>query len=200
MTEDFYLIIIVALLPLSAIMIVSQVNPYYALVTRGILGAIAALVYALFGAADVALTEALVGTMLSITLYGIAVRSSMCMRLGVITKELNEHGKLTEDLHLTLSKALRKYHLRLELVPYEHEEELQNALMKQEVHSILLAKNQTINLENIPLSEAKLVNQIHTRIPRLYEIMNHEISIKSVDLIYINQEDLKTHEFEVSSL
>ncbi len=82
MTDEFYLIAITALLPLTAVMLVLQVNPYQALVMRGILGAIAALVYALFGAADVALTEALVGTMLSITLYAVAVRSSMEMRLG----------------------------------------------------------------------------------------------------------------------
>ena len=54
---------IAVLLPLTAGMLVAQRNPYHALVIRGIVGAVAALVYALFGAADVALTEALVGTM-----------------------------------------------------------------------------------------------------------------------------------------
>lgn len=88
MTDDVYLIAITALLPLTALMLVLQVNPYQALVMRGILGAIAALVYALFGAADVALTEALVGTMLSITLYAVAVRSSMEMRLGWVTPDV----------------------------------------------------------------------------------------------------------------
>ncbi len=85
--EDLYVVAIAALLPITACMVVTQVNPYHALVIRGILGAVAALVYALFGAADVALTEALVGTMLSITLYAIAVRSSMRMRLGVVKGE-----------------------------------------------------------------------------------------------------------------
>ncbi len=65
MTEDLYVVAITALLPLTACMVVLQVNPYHALVIRGIFGAVAALVYALFGAADVGLTEALVGTMLS---------------------------------------------------------------------------------------------------------------------------------------
>ena len=62
--DDSYIYAIVALLPLAAVMLTVQVNPYNALVIRGILGAIAALVYAVLGAADVALTEALVGTML----------------------------------------------------------------------------------------------------------------------------------------
>ncbi|WLT40134.1 DUF4040 domain-containing protein [Synechocystis sp. B12] len=64
---------------------VIQGNPYQALVMRGILGAVAALIYTLLGAADVALTEALVGTMLSVTLFAVAVRSSLVLRLGVIT-------------------------------------------------------------------------------------------------------------------
>jgi putative multicomponent Na+:H+ antiporter subunit B len=62
---DFYLYIIVALLPLAAMMVVFQTNPYHALVIRGVLGAIAALIYSVLGAPDVALTEALVGTLLA---------------------------------------------------------------------------------------------------------------------------------------
>ena len=73
---DFYIVAITALLPLVAGLLVLQRNPYQALIIRGMLGAIAALIYALYGAADVALTEALVGAMLSTTLYAIAIRSS----------------------------------------------------------------------------------------------------------------------------
>lgn len=76
MSNDVVIIAIVALLPLTALLLVLQTNPYRALIMRGVLGAIAALTYALFGAADVALTEALVGTLLSMTLYAIAIRSS----------------------------------------------------------------------------------------------------------------------------
>ncbi len=82
--SDHSLDFIVVLMPLSALMLVCQANPYNALVIRGILGAVAALVYAALGAADVALTEALVGTMLTITLYAVAVRSSLVMRLGIL--------------------------------------------------------------------------------------------------------------------
>jgi putative multicomponent Na+:H+ antiporter subunit B len=42
---DIFVYIIVALLPLAACLVVLQVNPYHALALRGILGAIAALVY-----------------------------------------------------------------------------------------------------------------------------------------------------------
>ncbi|PSB13086.1 hypothetical protein C7B76_21020, partial [filamentous cyanobacterium CCP2] len=77
MSEDIYIVAIVALLPLCALILTFQVNPYHALILRGILGAVAALVYAVLGGADVALTEALVGTMLAITLYAVAGRSSL---------------------------------------------------------------------------------------------------------------------------
>ena len=71
MSNEFVTIAIVALL------LVLQTNLYRALIIRGVLGAIAALTYALFGGADVALTEALVGTLLSMTLYAIAIRSTL---------------------------------------------------------------------------------------------------------------------------
>jgi len=99
-----------ALLPLTGILLVAQTNPYQTLVLRGILGAVAALIYALLGAADVALTEALVGTLLSTTLYAVALRSSMVLRVAVSPV----------SLPAALEEALRDWldplHLRLELL------------------------------------------------------------------------------------
>lgn len=77
MTDTIPTLMIASLLPLSSCLLVLQTNPYNALVMRGMLGAIAALLYATFGAADVALTEALVGTLLSVVLYAIAIRSAL---------------------------------------------------------------------------------------------------------------------------
>lgn len=77
MSEHILIVIISLLLPLSALVMVLQTNPYHALVMRGIMGAIAALLYASFGAADVALTEALVGTLLAVVLYAIAIRAAL---------------------------------------------------------------------------------------------------------------------------
>ncbi len=136
---DSYIYVIIALLPLSACIVLFQVNPYHALVIRGVLGAIAAMLYALLGAADVALTEALVGTLLGITLYAVAVRSSLVMRVGVLTKELqtiNENilnqskvQHLFAQLITDLQKVLRKYHMRIELVTYQDRLELEQALI-----------------------------------------------------------------------
>lgn len=181
MTEDFYVIAIAALLPLTACMLVFQVNPYHALVIRGILGAIAALVYALFGAADVALTEALVGTMLSITLYAVAVRSSLSMRLGVMEDDLI---RLNEERQLlsTLRRTLDKYHMRLELVTYSNLEMLQAALTKKEIHTLCVLLNQ----EAEPLAtDQQPPYYLQTRVERLYEILQSGLSNVIVGLSYI---------------
>jgi putative multicomponent Na+:H+ antiporter subunit B len=113
LTADLPLLLpITALLPLTAILLVGQSNPYQTLVLRGILGAVAALIYALLGAADVALTEALVGTLLSTTLYAVALRSSMVLRLGC-----QDPGAMPSPLQQQLRRWLEPSSLRLELVP-----------------------------------------------------------------------------------
>jgi putative multicomponent Na+:H+ antiporter subunit B len=139
---DSYIYMITALLPLAAAMLVFQVNPYHALVIRGVLGAIAALVYTVLGAPDVALTEALVGTLLAITLYAVAVRSSLVLRLGVLKAEMSEGQDSTasnstplQHLVKALNTVFSEHHLRVELVPYFDREELHRALMEKEVHA-----------------------------------------------------------------
>ena len=112
---DGIVLAIAVLLPVSASLVVVQNNPYQALVMRGILGGVAALVYALLGAADVALTEALVGTMLSITLYGVAVRSSLTLRVGILSSQANDLT-LPDDVQQAILAAIAPYHLRLEMV------------------------------------------------------------------------------------
>lgn len=124
-----------ALLPLTAAMVVSQKNPYHALVMRGILGAVSALVYAVLGAADVALTEALVGTLLSVLLYAVAVRSSLVLRLGVLSPDSEAPSKAWIALQQSLRSCLRPYHLRLEVMTYTTEQDLLQALASKDIHA-----------------------------------------------------------------
>ncbi|MEO1003338.1 MAG: hydrogenase subunit MbhD domain-containing protein [Cyanobacteria bacterium J06638_7] len=119
---------ITALLPLTAILVVLQSNPYQTLVMRGILGAVAALIYALLGAADVALTEALVGTLLSTTLYAVALRSSMVLRLGRPAGS----APLPAELRRQLEAWLDPLSLRLELVEQGGAHELHGLLEWQQ--------------------------------------------------------------------
>ena len=209
MTDEFYLIAITALLPLTAVMLVTQVNPYQALVMRGILGAIAALVYALFGAADVALTEALVGTMLSITLYAVAVRSSMEMRLGWVQPAEREDSPspgnvspspeasgeavavsdiqpppLDETLAATLRKVLKPHHLRLEIVPYPSREALQTALETKRVHTALWPSPHDDEAD-----KRADAYRLQTRVKRLHNILSESLpaSFSAVDYLDLAQ-------------
>lgn len=183
---DSYVYIITALLPLAASMLVFQTNPYHALVIRGVLGAIAALVYAILGAADVALTEALVGTLLAITLYAVAVRSSLVLRLGILkddflaieqdtdTAEVNHFKQQLAHLRVLLDK----YHLRVELVPYLNHAGLNQALINKEIHV-------TYTQSDTKAGHIENSCQLKTRLRRIHEILNADPNLTSV-LVDIN--------------
>lgn len=151
---DLYIYAIVALLPITALMLVLQSNPYNAMILRGILGAIAALIYAILGAADVALTEALMGTLLAISLYAIAVRSSMVVRVGILSGET-----IIDDLRPIFSK----HYLRLELVHYTDLQTLHQALLDQHIHATI-----SLNPSQSP--------EITTRISSLYDMMQSKLA------------------------
>jgi len=194
--NDSYVYIIVALLPLAALVLTVQVNPYHALVIRGILGAVAALVYAVLGAADVALTEALVGTMLAITLNAVAVRSSLVMRLGVLEDGLPDvEDKIKEEreqecpfAHLIadLRTLANKYHLRLELVSYADPQALHRALMEKEIHATCVQRSPH---QESKISEGTQLYQTTTRVRRLYEILQTELSSSATHLAYLTASD-----------
>ncbi|MEM8715932.1 MAG: DUF4040 domain-containing protein [Cyanobacteria bacterium P01_A01_bin.3] len=196
--NDLYLMVpIVALLPLSSLMLVLQVSPYQALVIRGIVGAIAALVYALLGAADVALTEALVGTMLSITLYAIAVRSSMSIKVGVreadeaIFSKTNGHKDLVPSPIAEIRELCTQHHMRLEPVYYVDASDLKQALSAKEVHAILSPQSdECSNGCSNPgeLSDrTPLFYQFQTRVPRLYEILDAQFEHPELLLAELNE-------------
>lgn len=162
---DSYIYAIMLLLPLAAAMVIVQGNPYQALIMRGILGSVAALVYAMLGGADVALTEALVGTMLAITLYAVAVRSSLVMRLGVIQSEGRQDSLHWRSFLDYLRATLKRYQLRLDLVSYPDGEALQQALENKDVHGICLPEQHSDDVAPVVL----------LRVRRLYEIFSTEL-------------------------
>lgn len=190
---DAYVYLITALLPLAASMLVFQANPYHALVIRGILGAIAALIYTVLGAADVALTEALVGTLLAIMLYAVAVRSSMVLRLGVLPDASSDSNfsVLLDDLKNLFSP----YHLRIEVVCCLDSKELYRTLIDRNVH-VICGRSPTDNIDAISLgnSQEKLLAdqqnpyKIVTRLRRLHEIM--QTQLPSAELIDIHAIDI----------
>lgn len=178
--NDSYLYIIIALLPLAAGMVVTQTNPYHALIIRGVLGAMAAMVDAVLGAADVALTEALMGTMLSITLYAIAVRSSLVLRLGVMENqsiEKNQDPNFQEIIN-DFRNIFNKHYMRLELVPYPTQETLQQALIEKEIHATCVRLEET--------DQTTESYQTAIRVPRIYNIIESELSSPKTVIRYFD--------------
>ncbi|MEB3828312.1 DUF4040 domain-containing protein [Phormidium sp. CCY1219] len=184
---EIYIYVIVALLPLAGCMLVLQSNPFHALIVRGILGAVAALVYALLGAADVALTEALMGTLLSITLYAVAVRSSMVMRLGVIREAKNKGETPSHKPIDQLRAIVAKRYLRLELVRYSDEIALNQALENKEIHALCIKPEKTEQQfrEDKATSQPLQPYHIVIRIPRLYDMVQNELP-SGMRLTYAN--------------
>ena len=184
---DKYVYVIVALLPLSALILVFQVNPYHALVIRAILGAVAALVYAVLGAADVALTEALVGTMLAVTLYVIAVRSSLVMRLGIIEANGREKESYLTELISKMRKAVNKHHLRLELIEYPTQEALKQALIAREIHAICTqAESKQLDHSSNAGIDIRQSYETAIRVRHLFEIIKTELAFPDLALTYVN--------------
>jgi putative multicomponent Na+:H+ antiporter subunit B len=204
--NDSYIYVITALLPLSALMLILQTNPYHALVIQGIVGAVAALVFAVLGAADVALTQALMGTLLAITLYAIAVRSSLVMRLGVLEDGASE----TDDESLAAGQAVsvatlhkcdhleqlmndlrtifHKHYMRVEVVPYTNRQALHRALMEKEVHATC-ARPEHDNQHSLASGDKRQLYHTTTRVRRLYDIMRTELSSPATSLTYVNAPD-----------
>ncbi len=184
---DSYLYIIIALLPLAAMMVVFQTNPYHALVIRGVLGAIAALVYSILGAPDVALTEALVGTLLAITLYAVAVRSSLVLTIGVLQEEFEIEDQ-TLDFQVLISAvqtSLDPYYVRVKLMPYADLKALDQALRQQEIHVKVYGNT----ISNAKLDEIQIKSyQLVTRLNRIYEIIKPDITSA---LVLLQSSDLK---------
>ncbi|NEP43780.1 MAG: hypothetical protein F6K35_32970, partial [Okeania sp. SIO2H7] len=135
-------------------------------------------------AADVALTEALVGTMLAITLYVVAVRSSLVMRLGIVKGVEVEADSDFTKLISKIRQTINKYHLRLELVEYPNKQALEWALIGKEVHAIC-SKSEQLEPENEPTYQTSI------RVHRLFEIMETELTSAKTIVTYITIPNLE---------
>jgi putative multicomponent Na+:H+ antiporter subunit B len=184
--------VITALLPFVSTLLMVQRNPYHALVIRGILGAVAALVYTILGAADVALTEALVGTLLAIALYAVAVRSSLVLRLGVLKDDINALEAVAEfhqahDLQQVLDKLRHRFaqhYMQVELVPYLHPDDLQQALRQKEIHATCMRPS--FDPSDTEQGRPVPSYQTITRVSRLYEILQAEPELATTYIMPTN--------------
>tara|TARA_B100001063_G_scaffold127724_1_gene119354 strand:+ start:3470 stop:4009 length:540 start_codon:yes stop_codon:yes gene_type:complete len=83
------------LLPILGLLLIRSSSPINSLIYRSFLGSIAALIYALVGAPDVALTEVMVGTLLSSLLYIVTIRS--CYSVVVIVDKNEPPSSLNKS-------------------------------------------------------------------------------------------------------
>ena len=105
-TAELLLLPIELILPVLGVLLIRTESPIRGLIYRSFLGSIAALIYAVVGAPDVALTEVLVGTLLSAILYIITIRA--CYTIIIIKRDgyiLENHlrdeiDSIFHELHL----------------------------------------------------------------------------------------------------
>ena len=107
-TAELVLLPIELILPVLGVLLIRTESPIRGLIYRSFLGSIAAMIYAVVGAPDVALTEVLVGTLLSAILYIITIRA--CYTIIIIKRDgyiLEKHLRdeiesIFHELHLQI--------------------------------------------------------------------------------------------------
>ena len=107
------------ILPVLGILLIRTESPIRGLIYRSFLGSIAALIYASVGAPDVALTEVLVGTLLSAILYIITIRACYTVRI-VIPKDFN----LSESMSCEIKELFNELHLQVKYLKKDMESEV----------------------------------------------------------------------------
>ena len=96
------------LLPVLGILIIRSESPISSLIFRSFLGSISALIFCYLGAPDVALTEVMVGTLLSSLLYIVTIRSCYSIVLVYDIKT-----PLPEPIKVKLKSIFDKLHMNI---------------------------------------------------------------------------------------
>lgn len=116
MTGSLLLLPIELILPVLGVLLIKTESPIRGLIYRSFLGSIAALIYAAVGAPDVALTEVLVGTLLSAILYIITIRA--CYTVLIIYPE---NFEITELLLKEITDIFNELHLQVKYLQKDFE-------------------------------------------------------------------------------
>ncbi len=107
-TAELLLFPIELILPVLGLLLIRTESPIRGLIYRSFLGSIAALIYAAVGAPDVALTEVLVGTLLSAILYIITIRA--CYTVLIVVPE---NFIISDQLCQQVSEIFNELHLQV---------------------------------------------------------------------------------------
>mgnify|MGYP001413517407 FL=1 len=138
-SAELLLLPIELILPVLGVLLIRTESPIRGLIYRSFLGSLAALIYAVVGAPDVALTEVLVGTLLSAILYIITIRACYTIiiikRNGyILEKNLrNEIESIFQELHLQVkyeNKIYESHHIN-------YQEIMSSSTMTGSPHAVL---------------------------------------------------------------
>ena len=121
MTGSLLLLPIELILPVLGVLLIKTESPIRGLIYRSFLGSIAALIYAAVGAPDVALTEVLVGTLLSAILYIITIRA--CYTVLIIYPE---NFEITEVVCNEITELFNELHLQVKYLKTNFKKESNN--------------------------------------------------------------------------
>jgi uncharacterized MnhB-related membrane protein len=120
-TGSLLLLPIELILPVLGVLLIRTESPIRGLIYRSFLGSIAALIYAAVGAPDVALTEVLVGTLLSAILYIITIRA--CYTVLIIYPE---NFEISEVVCSQITELFNELHLQVKYLSKDFEKNSTN--------------------------------------------------------------------------
>ena len=120
-TGSLLLLPIELILPVLGVLLIRTETPIRGLIYRSFLGSIAALIYAAVGAPDVALTEVLVGTLLSAILYIITIRA--CYTVLIIYPE---NFEISEVVCSQITELFNELHLQVKYLSKDFEKNSTN--------------------------------------------------------------------------
>ena len=154
-------------LPILGVLLIRTQSPIRGLIYRSFLGSLAALIYAIFGAPDVALTEVLVGTLLSSILYIITIRACYSVVI-LVPNDLEVPNSLMDNLKSLFNEL--KMNIVLQPTDLQHSKEDYKLLFSSETlagspHAILDGKE--LCIESPVLLEEVLETDFYTTNPFL---------------------------------
>ena len=129
--SDLMVLGTVLLIPFLAILTLREEHILHAIIGRGMLGIAAAIAYALMGAPDVAVTEALMGALLVTLLYVVVFTSTGEFRVGYIElPPLVQHDKERSEGFMVelLEEFGRSAGIKPRFIPFESRDALREAL------------------------------------------------------------------------
>ena len=179
-TAGLLLFPIELILPVLGLLLIRTESPIRGLIYRSFLGSIAALIYAAVGAPDVALTEVLVGTLLSAILYIITIRA--CYTVLIVGPQ---DFMISDQINQQVSEIFNELHLQVKYLKQDfdanagnYNEILSAPTLSGSPHAVL--DNRGICIESpILLRDLKSTNYYQTNTMNVQLFTGYETTIES---------------------